>query len=452
MVGAEEALIALVLVGFSQTLIRYSAEVKPYSLDALLALSTVGATAAVLERMDSRRRWRLLAAAGAVAILFSLPSAFVCLGAGLALATHAGQEKRANLLGRIALLGMVWGGLFTATYAQFYRRAAGASYMRSFWEGAFLLPGSPHLLARTRVAVQEVMWSLDSGMALFGLGAVTAAFILLGAITLWRRGQPGYALLLLVPGLAPFAASALGLYPIATRLMVFASPLLIILTAAGIMTAARAVQRLSPLVPSRWLAALVVLPAVITALTWAVLHQRDQQMRPLWANLNSRWHRGDGVYVYHRIVPAWLFYSTDWAAPDAAQLAWAMRVSGPGELGHENGPTRGARPRGEGTELAYDLKGRRILLGTSSGVQGRPMFGYLPRQPDSGWAANEVQRMRNAAHSRVWIVLGNASHPGLDLGKILLQAVEMQGGRLIHQDTSPDMALYQFDFAPDSTS
>jgi hypothetical protein len=151
-------------------------------------------------------------------------------------------------------------------------------------------------------------------------------------------------------------------------------------------------------------------------------------------------------------VPAWLFYSTDWAAPDIEQLGWAMRVSGPGKLGHENGPTRGQRPRGEGTELVYDLRGRRILLGTSSGVQGRPMFGYLPRQPDRGWAANEAQRMQDAAHSRVWIVLGNASHPGLDLGKILLQAVAIQGGSLVHQDTSLDMGLYEFDFVSDSAS
>ena len=452
MVGANEALIALVLVGFSQTLIRYSAEVKPYSLDALLAIVTVGAATVMLEQMDSWRRWRLLAAVGTVAILFSLPSVFVCFGVGLALVTQVLQEKRPNLLPRIALLGVLWGGLFTTSYAQFYRRAAGAPYMRSFWEGAFLVPGSPHLLARARVALMEVMWGLDSGMVLLGLAALTAGFILLGAITLWRRGQPGYALLLLVPGVAPFAASALGRYPIATRLMLFAFPLFIILAAVGIMVAATTVHRLAPRVPARWVATLAVLPAIITGLTWAMVRESDQQILPLLQKLNSRWRRGDAIYVYHRIVPAWLFYSTDWTAPDIEQLAWAMRVSGPGKLGHENGPTRGPRLRGEGSELVYDLRGRRILLGTSSGVQGRPMFGYLPRQPDRGWAANEAQRMQNAAHSRVWIVLGNATHPGLDLGKILLEAVVTQGGTLVHQDTSLDMGLYEFRFVPDSAS
>jgi len=450
MLRAEEALIALVLVAFSHTLIRYSAEVKPYSLDAFLAVATVGAAAGLLERMNNWRRWRLLAAAGAVAILFSLPSVFVCLGVGLALVTQALQEKRANLLGRIALLGLVWGGLFTATYAQFYRRAAGAPYMRSFWEGAFLVPGSPDLLARTRVALQEVMWGLDSGMALLGLGAVTAALALLGAITVWRRGQPECVLLLVVPGLAPLVASVYGAYPIATRLMLFASPLFIILVAVGIMVAARASHRLAPRLPARWLAALLVLPAIITALTWAVALKSDQQMLPLLRDLNSRWHRGDAIYVYHRIVPAWLFYSTDWVALNRQQLAWAMRISGPGELGHENGPTRGPRPRGEGTELVYDLRGRRILLGTSSGVQGRPMFGYLPRHPDSGWAVNETQRMRSAADPRIWIMLGNSSHEGVDLGRILLHAVRQQGGSLTYRDSLLGMALYQFEFAADS--
>jgi 4-amino-4-deoxy-L-arabinose transferase-like glycosyltransferase len=452
MVGVEEALVALVLVGFSQALVRYSAEVKPYSLDALFAVATVGAGAALLERGDSWSRWRLLAAVGTVAILCSLTSVFVCLGVGLALVMRALREKRAYLLGRIALLALVWAGLFTVTYAQLYRRAAVAPYMRTFWEGAFLVPGSAHLLARARVALQEVVWGLDPGMALLGLGALTAVLMVLGAITLWRRGHPEYTLLLLVPGLAPFAASALGAYPIATRLILFATPLFIVLAAVGIMVTARALHRLAPRVPARWFATLLVFPAVITALTWAVVHERDQQMLPLVQNLNKHWHGGDAIYVYHRIVPGWLFYSTNWAAPDTQQLAWAMRMSGPGQLGHENGPSRGPRPPGEGDELAYDLSGRRVLLGTSSGVQGRPMFGYLPRQPDRGWAVNETRRMRAAAHPRVWIVLGNASHPGLDLGKILLEAVRAQGGTLVSQDSMPDMALYQFEFAPDSAS
>ena len=68
----DEAIVATVLTAFSQVLVRYSAEVKSYSLDALLAVLLVGAAAALMAQMDRRRSWFLLALMGAAAI----PSAF----------------------------------------------------------------------------------------------------------------------------------------------------------------------------------------------------------------------------------------------------------------------------------------------------------------------------------------------------------------------------------------
>jgi hypothetical protein len=445
---SDEALVALVLVAFSQTLIRYSAEVKPYGLDALIGVVTVGAAAGVIRRMDNRQGWRVLAAVGTLAALLSLPWVFVCFGVSLALGYQAVIEKRANLLPRIGLLTFFWASLFAITYTQLYQPVASSAYLRSFWEAAFLVPGSPHLLSRTQVAMQDVLWGIDSGMALLGLGAITAALVVLGVMTLRHRKQAACAILLLTPGLAPFAASAMGMYPIATRLMLFASPLLIMLAAIGLLAAGRAVHRFVPVLPTRWLAAFILLPAIVTALAWAIVHERDQQMRPLVHELRERWRQGDAVYVFHRVVPAWLFYSTDWATPNIEQLAWAMRVSGPGGLGHENGPTRGPRPLGEGKDLVYDLNGHPVLLGTSSGVQGRPMFGYRPQQPDPGWAANEGKRIRDAASSRIWVIVGNAAHQGMDLGEILLDAVKQEGGRLTFQDSVQDGRLYRLELPP----
>jgi hypothetical protein len=442
-----EALVAVVLVAFSQTLIRYSAEVKPYALDALVAVAMVGAAAGLLERMDSPKHWWRLAALGIVALFLSLTSAFVCLGVGLVLVIQAVRQGRMNLLPRVSLLGLAWVVFYAVIYAQFYRSAAAAPYMRSFWEGAFLIPGSPHLLARTRMAVGEALWGIDPGTALLGLGALTLGLLLTGTVALWRRGQVGYALLLVVPGLAPFAASAFGMYPIAARLMLFAAPLSVMLVAVGVMVAGTLAHRWVPRVPTRWLPAILLLPAVTTALAWASAHGRDQQMRPLVHSLRERWRPDDAVYVFHRVIPAWLFYSTDWAAPNLQTLAWAMEVSGPGGPSHENGPARGPRPLGEGRDVAYKLGGHSVLLGTSSGIQGRPMFGYLPRQADAGWAANESQRIRNAAQ-RVWLVLGNTSYEGVDLGDDLRKGVETDGGKLTCQLVGEDPAAYLFDFAP----
>jgi hypothetical protein len=443
----DEAFVALVLVALSQILVRYSAELKSYSLDAFLAVAVVGAAAALMARMDSWRPWALLGVLGTIAVLSAFSSLFVCLGVVVALAVRAFVDKRADLFPRIGVLGLLWATLFAVTYSRFYRSAGSGSYMRSFWEGALLVPGSPHLLRRTQAAVLETSRAIDPGMALLGLTGLTLSLVLVGAVTLCRRRQVPHALLLLVPGLAPFAASGLGIYPIATRLMLFAAPLFIMLMAVGIMVAAKALHGLIRPVPARWVAAFLLLPAVTTSMA-SVLYERDQQMRPLVHELTQRWRRGDAVYVFHRVVPAWLVYSTEWAAPNIGQLEWAMRVSGPGGLGHENGPTRGLRPPREGNDLVYNLAGHPVLLGTSSGVQGRPMFGYLQRQPDPGWAANEAKRIRDAASSRIWVIVGNAAHQGMDLGQILLDAVKQEGGRLSFEESVQDGRLYRFELPP----
>jgi hypothetical protein len=440
----DETLVAVVLTVFSHVLIRYSAEVKPYSLDALLTVALIGAATALLPQIDNRRSWVMLGLVGATAIASSLPSPFVCAGVVLALSIHAFRQARVRLLSAIGLLGLFWGALFALLYNRFYRTSGNAPYMREFWEGAFLTPGSSQLLARTRRALLEVSSVIDPGLSLLGLGWVALVLALLGAARLHHRGQVQYAVLLTVPGFAPLVASALGMYPVATRLMLFAAPCWVMLMAVGTLDAARVLHGLLPRMPVRWAAALLLLPAVTTG-SASLLYQRDQQIRPLVQALRSRWRAGEPVYVFHRVVPAWLFYSTNWADPNLDPLAWAMRVSGRGGLGDENGPTRGSRPPGEGEDLVYELNGHPVLLGVSSGVQGRPMSGDV-LHPDPGWAGNEGRRMHKAASPGIWMILGNASHHGLDLGAVLLQAVRHNGGRLTFEESLQDGKLYRVEF------
>jgi hypothetical protein len=267
---------------------------------------------------------------------------------------------------------------------------------------------------------------------------------LLGAAILHRRGQNPYAVLLLVPGVAPLVASVLGVYPIATRLMLFTAPCWMMLMAVGTIGVARALHGLIATVTVRWAAAFLLLPVVTTGFA-SLLYPRDQQMRPLVRELSSRWRAGEAVYVFHRVVPAWLFYSTNWADPNLGRLEWAMQVSGPEGLGHENGPTRGPRPPGEGEDLVYELNGHPVLLGVSSGVQGRRMSEYTAGA-DPGWARNEGGRIRDAAPPGIWIILGNASNYGFDLGAVLLDEVNYKGGRLTVEDSIQDGKLYRVEF------
>ena len=76
----------------------------------------------------------------------------------------------------------------------------------------------------------------------------------------------------------------------------------------------------------------------------------------------------------------------------------------PGGPALQNAPSRGRPVVREGFGLAYDYRGRRELPGLFSGIETRPGFDDAPTSPDSGWAANEVERMRRAARPCVRLV------------------------------------------------
>jgi hypothetical protein len=439
-----EAIAAAALVAVSQPLIRYSAEVKPYMVDALFAVALVLTAAQLLERFESRTAWAKLTLVGVATVLFSLTAPFGCGAVAIALAFDAIRRRRIGQLGRVGIITGVWAILYGLTYIWFYRPAASGDYMRQFWKGAMLLPGTANLVAKSRLAVQEMLWGVDSGAAVLGISLFTIVLLAVGVWRLLRRDQLPLAILLAAPAMGAFGASLLGRYPVVLRLVLFIAPLLILLAAVGLVGVGETVATLLPKLRARWVVALLLLPGITITLAWQLLNEQDEQVRPLVEELRGRWQPGDAVYVFHRVIPAWLFYSTDWNAPDSSLLRWAVTVSGPGGPAHENGPSRGARPMGEGGDLTYRMDGRAILLGTATGIQFRPMLGYRPRSPDAGWSENETWRMAQVAGPRLWLLLGNTTHNGLSEGRELLQGAARSGGRLISHRSLGRTDLYLF--------
>ena len=170
----------------------------------------------------------------------------------------------------------------------------------------------------------------------------------------------------------------------------------------------------------------MLIPSSEIAVRAILAHPQDEEMRPLVAGLTLRAEPAEPVYVFHRCIPAWAFYTTDWAHPDTARSRWISAVAGPGGLAHENGATRGPRARGEGAELRRVYRGRTELLGVASGISGRQWLGYEPAVPDAGWSANEADRIRGAAAPGIWLVLVNADNRSE--GDSLLAAVGRAGG------------------------
>jgi hypothetical protein len=410
----DAALLAVAVVALSPVLVYYSNEVKPYGSDALVAALLVGAALALLGAPERAGHWRVLWAAGAVALCASSPALFVLGGVGLALLSSAAARRTKGFWRRIVVTAVVWGASFATVFLAFLHHSTNNQFLQRYFAGLFLTPGSPELLNRAGLAIGGTISGAFFHRDLFDVTvpalrqvyvAAALALFAVGAAALARRRGAAVAVLLVAPILAAFAASVVRMYPVTARLMAYAVPLLAILAAAGMAACA---ERLA----ARWrrqglafAGALFVLPAAYHAAQQArdPLADVQEHARPVIAALAAEGRTGrskEPVYVLAQGIPQWVFYSTDWSAPDTARLRfYATAGRSPDGPALQNAPSRGrAVSVGEGFALSYDNRGRLELPALYSGVEPRPGFKEFSRSPDPGWAENEAERIHRAAH------------------------------------------------------
>ena len=205
------ALMAMAVFAASFYPARYAAEVKPYSLDLLLALVVVLAAWAVYERPLSTGRWVAFAALASVSAWLSYPSIFISGGACLWLLAYGSGDGR-----RISWPSMLASGaLIAASFLAMYVLVGSGQHAAapaSYWSAGF-----PPMSAPWRIP----LWALDvhTGMMMAypnggHSGGSTVSFLLavVGGVVLWRTRRP-LLLLLLSPLPLMFLAAALEKYP-----------------------------------------------------------------------------------------------------------------------------------------------------------------------------------------------------------------------------------------------
>ena len=411
-VGATAAALATTLVALSVTLISFSAEAKQYGVDPLATLLAVWAATRVMTTPSSERRWFELGLAGVGALLLSQPAVFVLGGVVLALAIDA-RGRETNSMRRLVALAAVWACVFAALYVTVYRATAQSPYMRHFWEGTFLNPTAPDFFKRVELfAIASFGAPVLTGSAL-GVGAVIAIVWLLGVAVLWRRSR-AMATLLAAPLVLTAGASAIGAYPVMDRLFLFAAPLTLTVLAtviAALIERVRTDGRAYALLGACAAMAAIAGPTLVRRVTQPVFYAVGKQ---IIADIDSM-SKGDAVYVAARSFPLWVYYTTDWSAPDGDRLTWAASIGGAGAPAHNNASSRGGRVQPyEATRLARAYRGRMEIVGLPTGRQYTTTTRSLdpsipvtklatPAQPDAGWAQLEVSRMAAVARPRLWV-------------------------------------------------
>jgi hypothetical protein len=277
------ALVALVLFAFSDDLVYYASEFKPYSLDLLFGVAIPLGAAAAVGRTPSTRAVIWMAVLVAAAPWFSFPSAFVIAGCGLVLVLDALRSSRWAAAIVWALVGLVWLANFVVSQPASQTQLGLSNQMWVFWDFAFLpltWPPTRDGLVKSAGLLLEVFVNplnlLVPGKAPIGV-FVPMVLVIAGGVGWARRSWMTFSLLVAPIALAVIA-SVWRRYPLHGRLILELVPAVFLLTAAGTEWMARSIPARSGIVSRTVFLVLLTFPC------WDAcsnnLRRRDREFNP----------------------------------------------------------------------------------------------------------------------------------------------------------------------------
>ena len=435
------------------TLVHYSAVAKPYIGDLTLTLAITVAAYEWVERPSSMLA-RALPWLGVVAAWASSPSIFTLVGAGGAIVLGSPPDRRRKAVA----MGGLWLAAFGAAYLVSYRLTADSHYLHDFWLTRFLTPG-PRFIDGLAGSRREVLTAFSAGLyypATAGLVApgwfvegqrygtwLLAVVIVVGIVALVRTRARWEAILLFGPLLLLGAASGAGQYPISSRLVLFVVPAIYLGTAAGIAWLLERLPPTSSRLAGRSVVALLFGAELLMMGRYLAHSASVENVRDLVAVLDRARGGPQTVYVGAGALPAWAFYTTNWARPDSARLARYAALGASDGPAFENAASRGRVAPGEGWDFRLNEGRRTVLLGVPAGVWRRPKIPDLG-PVDQGWVENETGRIIRATGCRndVWVLGSHTERPDT----LLLEGLSAAGGRVTFQSMGRSSGLTRFDF------
>ncbi|MFZ1416442.1 MAG: glycosyltransferase family 39 protein [Defluviicoccus sp.] len=326
-----DAAFAVIALALMPTYLLYAGEVKQYMTDLLFSAILLLLAFRALEARQGR--WHntiALALTGVIAILFSNPAAFVLGGVGTALFLHSWSERRSREAIAIAGISLLWLAVFAAlTLFMYGQHPEAVTVMRGYWQRLFA-PVPP-------TSVKDIFWYYKALLApaesalyygriyepgqVAGVALASLVFIW-GACEIARR-QPFQAIVLLLPLVLAFGASALQAYPFGSRFLLFAAPQILVCIAVG-------VGRLctTPGLPRPVAAAvpvlLLALPLAVTAFEYARADGKPFEAADSQAamqTLGANYRPGDAIYVYSECLADFRLQRQRYGLADAKVLA-----------------------------------------------------------------------------------------------------------------------------------
>ena len=408
------AVMAAAITALSPLVLQYARQVKPYTVDAVVALGLLWLGFNWLDAPGERRHARRVALAGVLVPWVSTPGVFALTGILAVVATN--REPRRPSTRLILLLAAAWTASFIVAYMWIYRPVADNPYMQQFWSASLLSLGQPGFVARLWQGLREVFWqtfvggTTEPGVAplldeLATPGAIALiALWLLGVGRAAARGGGRRWALVVAPLLLTVAASCVGKYPVAARTMLFTVPALALGAAAAWLALVRGFSHPGERIVGVLATACLLGPPMVLDSRLVVNRSAFEDVRDAVQEYEHRHAPGESIYVFAAALPAWTFYTTDWRHPDRARVKRMARLGSSGGPAFENAPPRTHAIGIDGDSLSYPLGDAHEIIGLFHGAQGRSGAPLAQYAPDTNWTTNEARRIRNAAAPSVWLL------------------------------------------------
>jgi uncharacterized membrane protein len=316
MMSGPGLLVALALFAFNPRLIYYSSEVKQYILDVAVTITLLWIAALVFSASSRKKDYTWLALAGVVALWFSHSALFVLAGIGLSLLISTLKQRDDLRLRLVIGMGIVWLLTIAFLYLLILKDLSQNAYMKEYWRGAFLPmppwsdPGWFVKALHENIGIQfGIPYAVFLVFFLMLVGWV--ALSLRGATTKQPPDNQNYAIAFAGIALVTLIASALQLYPVFERMILFFVPIGLILIGKAVEVIYIRLQRygLPGVFAVCALAVFLLYGPFVTSLQNFLAPKYFEHIRPAMAALSGAWKDGDALYVSNGALPAFRFYA-----------------------------------------------------------------------------------------------------------------------------------------------
>lgn len=300
------AWIAIALFVFGPYLVNYSAEAKQYMGDVVVTLTFLMIGFKLIDENATFKNFLAVSGIGAILLWFSHPAMFSAAGIGFMLLLHYGLKKDKARLTWSLLGGFIWGINLIIIYFVNLRHLTSNAFFLDFWQAGFMvMPPWKHIdwFAQVWQSLLHDPLGIEANPTIVFLIFAAGIYYLFRRD--WRLGT-----VICLPLVFALFASSLHKYSLLGRLLLFATPILVIAISAG-------VGGLGSLFKNRYLSLGIQLVAVLYLLVAPLQVSLDgffhpkyaEHIKPTMEYLREQWKDGDLIYVYYNAGPAFQFYA-----------------------------------------------------------------------------------------------------------------------------------------------